>query len=151
MITAKDIMTKDLITVSPETGIVDVVKIFLEKHFNGLPVVDKDNKLIGIITQMDLVSQNQKIEMPSYFMLLDAAIPLQSPYKFEKDLEKMAATTVKQLMQTEVFSICLDTNLDFISSYMVETKRYSLPVLDNDVLVGIVGREDVLKAMLLRD
>ncbi len=149
MKTAQDIMTKNVLTIGPDTKVLEAAKIFLEKHYNGLPVVDANNKLVGILTQMDLVSQNQKIEMPSYFMLLDAAIPMQLPSKFEKDLEKMAANTVKDLMQTDVTTIEPDTPLELISTYMVETKRYSLPVIHEGVLVGIVGREDVLRAMIL--
>jgi len=145
---AQDIMTRSPVCVSPDTKIVDAVKILLEKHFNGLPVVDADNKLVGILTQSDLVAQHKKIDLPSYFVILDATIPLQSPKKFEENIARMNAETVKDLMQADVFSVSPDTPIDTIASYMVDNKRYSLPVVENGKLVGIVGKEDVLRVVV---
>ena len=148
MKTAQDIMTKKPICVNPDTKIVDAVKILLDKHFNGLPVVDADNKLVGILTQSDLVAQHRKIDLPSYFVILDAAIPLQSPKKFEESVAKMNAETVKDLMTKNVYSVSPETPVDSIASYMADNKHYSLPVVDDGKLVGIVGKEDVLRMMM---
>ena len=147
MKTAQHIMTRNPVCVKPETKIADAVKILLDKHFNGLPVVDADNKLVGILTQSDLVAQHKKIDLPSYFVILDAAIPMQSPKKFEDSVAKMNAETVKDLMTKDVFSVNPTTSVDIIASYMVDNKHYSLPVLENGKLVGIVGKEDILRMM----
>ena len=148
MKTAQDIMTKNPICVHPDTKIVDAVKILLDKHFNGLPVVDENKKLVGILTQSDLVAQHKKIELPSYFVILDTVIPLQSQRKFEESVAKMNAETVKDLMQTNVYYVTPDTSVEAIASYMVDAKAYSLPIVDNGILVGIVGKEDVLRMVI---
>jgi len=148
MKTAQDIMTKNPVCVNPDTKIVDAVKILLDKHFNGLPVVDGDNKLVGILTQSDLVAQHKKINLPSYFVILDATIPMQSPKKFEESIARMNAETVKDLMQANVFSVSPEAPIDSIASYMVDNKHYSLPVVENGKLVGIVGKEDVLRVVI---
>lgn len=148
MKTAKDIMTKDPICVHPETKIVDAVKILLDKHFNGLPVVDANNNLVGILTQSDLVAQHKKIDLPSYFVILDTVIPLQSSKKFEESIARMNAETVQDLMTTNVYYVDPDASVEAIASYMVDNKVYSLPIVEDGKLVGIVGKEDVLRIVL---
>jgi len=90
MVTAKDIMTKDVITVHPETEIIHAAKLLLEHHINGLPVVDQEGRLRGIICQDDLIAQQKKLPLPSFFILLDSIIPLTSYKKIEKAVQKMA-------------------------------------------------------------
>ncbi|MEJ2728315.1 MAG: CBS domain-containing protein, partial [Deltaproteobacteria bacterium] len=78
MLKVKDIMTRELITVSPQTEITSAAKILLEKRINGLPVVDDSGKLVGILCQGDLVAQQKSIPIPSVYTLLDSFIPLTS-------------------------------------------------------------------------
>lgn len=97
MLTAQDIMTKNPITIGPEASIGEAVKILLEKRFNGLPVVNAEGALLGVICQSDLVAQQKKLEMPSVFSILDGFIPI-GWKNAEKDLQKMTALTVKEAM-----------------------------------------------------
>ncbi|MGD9262027.1 MAG: CBS domain-containing protein, partial [Desulfobacterales bacterium] len=71
MIKVKDIMSKDIISVTPDTEIAHVAKLLLEKRINGVPVVDEDGSLVGIICQSDLIAQQKNIPIPSLFTLLD--------------------------------------------------------------------------------
>ncbi|NTV35231.1 MAG: CBS domain-containing protein, partial [Deltaproteobacteria bacterium] len=87
MIQAKDIMTKELITVSPKTEITKAAEILLEKGINGLPVVDS-GRLVGILCQSDLIAQQKNLPIPSLFTLLDGFIPLRSAKHFEKAFQK---------------------------------------------------------------
>ncbi len=88
MLKAKDIMTREVITVYPETEIVQAANIMLEKHLSGLPVVDKEGHLKGIICQSDLMAQQRKIPLPSFFILLDSPIPLTSSQQIETKSRK---------------------------------------------------------------
>lgn len=65
LLKVKDIMTRDLITVSPQTEIAGAAKILLEKRINGLPVIDDSGRLVGILCQSDLVAQQKSIPIPS--------------------------------------------------------------------------------------
>ena len=94
---AKDIMTRDVISVSPETGIGDAAKLLLEKHLNGLPVID-GGKLVGIICQSDLIFQQKKIPVPTVFTFMDGLFPLTSYKDMEKEVKKIAAATVSEAM-----------------------------------------------------
>ena len=146
MNTAADIMTADPVTVTPGTTLHDAAKLLLDGHFNGLPVVE-GGRLVGMLTQSDIISMDRKVKAPSFFLLLGGYIPMQKPGKFERDLQRMAASTVGEVMSREPFTITPQTPLDEIATVMVEKRFYSLPVVDEGRLVGIVGMEDMLRRL----
>ena len=150
MLTAKDIMTAPPITLAPDTDIVAAGRLLLEKKINGMPVVDEDGTLVGVICQSDLVAQQKKLTMPSVFTLLDGMIPLSSQADMEKEIRKMSAVDVSQAMTTPPVSVGLTTPLDEVASMMVDRKLYTLPVVDGGKVVGVIGKEDILKT-LVRD
>jgi len=148
MIKAKDIMTREVITVSPDTEITEAAKLLLEHHFNGLPVVDEGGRLQGIICQEDLIVQQKKIPLPSFFTLLDGLIPLKSYKSLEKELEKISAATVAKAMTPDPVTVDPETGLEDIATLMVKHNTHTLPVLDQGKLVGIIGKEDVLRTLM---
>jgi CBS domain-containing protein len=148
MLKAKDIMTKEVITVSPDTEIANAAKILLEKRINGLPVVDAFGRLVGILCQSDLVVQQKSIPIPSVFTLLESFIPLTSMKRIDKEVEKIAALKVKQAMTPNPVTVGLDTDIEEIARLMVDKKYHTLPVVEGDKVIGIVGKEDVLKTLL---
>ncbi|MDI6615905.1 MAG: CBS domain-containing protein [Syntrophaceae bacterium] len=147
MLKAGDIMTKEVIAVHPETEIVQAARLLLEHHINGLPVVDQEGRLKGIICQDDLVTQQKKIPIPSYFILLDSLIPLTSQKDIEKALKKMAAVTVGEAMSTDLITVGPDTELEEIATLMVKHNIHTVPVIDGGKLVGVIGKEDILKTL----
>ncbi len=148
MQTAKDIMTRDVITVTPDTDITQATKILLEHRINGLPVVDKNQRLVGIVCQSDMIAQQQRIPIPSLFTLLDGYITLSSAKHFEKEVQKIAATLVAQAMTADPVTVKPDTSLEEIAHLMVGKKLHTLPVVDKGKLVGIVGKEDMLRTFM---
>ena len=148
MLKVKDIMTREIITVSPETEIVTAAKILLEKRINGLPVIDAFGRLVGVLCQSDLVAQQMSIPIPSVFTLLDGYIPLTIIKRIDKEVEKIAALTVKQAMTPNPVTVGLETDIEDVAKLMVDKKYHTLPVMEGDKLVGIVGKKDVLKTLL---
>ncbi len=148
MLKVKDIMTTEIITVSPDTEIVKAAKILLKKRINGLPVIDDSGKLAGILCQSDLVAQQKSIPIPSVFTLLESFIPLTSIKRIDKEVEKIAALTVKQAMTPNPVTVSPQTDIEDVAKLMVDKKYYTLPVMEGDKIVGIVGKEDVLKTLL---
>ena len=148
MLKVKDIMTKDVISVSPEMEITTAAKILLEKRINGLPVIDPFGRLIGILCQSDLVAQQKAIPVPSVFTLLESFIPLTSIKRIDKEVEKIAALTVKQAMTPNPVTVGPETDIEDVAKLMVDKKYHTLPVMEGDKVVGIVGKEDVLKTLL---
>lgn len=148
MLKAKDIMTKEPFTVSPDTEISQAASILLDKHVNGLPVVDRKGRLVGIICQSDLVAQQKRIPMPSVFTLLDSLIPLGKAKNYEKEIQKIAAITVSQAMTTDPVCADPETSLEEIATLMVEKSFHTIPVVDHGKLVGIIGKEDILRTLM---
>ena len=151
MLKAKDIMRKEVITVSPETAVVHAAKLLLEHHINGLPVVDNKGYLRGIICQSDLISQQKKIPLPSFFIMLDGFIPLTSSKHIEKELRKMSAIKVSEAMTPDPVTVGPETVLEDIATLMVKSNIHSLPVLDQEKLVGIIGKEDILRTLMTNE
>jgi len=148
MLKVKDIMTKEIISVSPETEIANAAKILLEKRINGMPVIDAFGRLVGIICQSDLVAQQKGIPIPSVFTLLESYIPLTSIKRLDKEMKKIAALTVREAMTPDPVTVSLETDIEEVAKLMVDKKYHTLPVVEGDKIVGIVGKEDVLKTLL---
>jgi len=148
MITVSDIMTTDLITVTPDMDIARAAKILLDNRVNGAPVVDKNQKLIGILCQSDLISQQKKLPIPTLFTFLDAVIQLPSMKQFEKQVSKIAALTVADAMTPNPVTVTPDTNIETVAALMVDHSFHTLPVAQGSELVGILGKEDVLRTLL---
>ena len=146
MLKAKDIMTKVVITVPPDMEIVEAAKILIEKGINGLPVMDGE-ELVGILCQSDLIAQQKNLPIPSFFTLLDGFIPLKSTKHFERALQKMAATTVADAMTPDPISVDPEATIEDIASLMVDKNFHTIPVVDRGKLVGILGKQDILKSL----
>ena len=148
MLKVKDIMTEDIITVLPETEIAHATKLLLEKGINGVPVVDKTGRLVGILCQSDLIAQQKKLPIPSFFTILDGFIPLTSIKQLEREAQKIAATTVAHAMTPNPVTVLPETSIEEVATLMVGRNLHTLPVVDKGRLVGIVGKEDVLKTLM---
>ena len=147
MLTAKDIMTRDVITVMPNTSIENLSKLLVQHAISGAPVIDDADTLIGIVTENDLINQNKRLHIPTVVSFLDAAIYLESSKKFEDEVKRLAATMVTDICVRDVVTITEDTTVQDIASIMSEKKVHLLPVLAEKKVVGIVGKRDVVKAM----
>ncbi len=148
MLRAKDIMTREVITVYPETEVVQAAKLMLENHVNGLPVVDNEGRLKGIICKSDLIAQQRKLPLPSFFFLFDSAIPLSSAKNIEKEVQKMAAIKVDEAMTIDPLTVDPETALEDIATLMVKHNIHTVPVLDRGWLVGVIGKEDILRTLM---
>lgn len=149
MKTAGDIMTRKVISVTAETSLKEFARILVDNNISGAPVLDASGQLIGIATLSDLIYHNKKLKVPAVITILDSFLFLDKPEKMEKELKKIAAATVADICTREVQSITPETPLDEIATIMTEKKVHSLPVVtDNNQMVGIVGKKDIIKTIL---
>jgi CBS domain-containing protein len=148
MLKVKDIMTRELITISPETEIVHATKLLLENRINGVPVTDETGKLVGILCQSDLIAQQKKLPIPSFFTFLNGLIPMTSMKQIEKQVQKITATTVAQAMMKNPVTVQPDTDIEEVAALMVDNNFHTIPVMDGGKLVGIVGKEDILRTLM---
>ncbi|UTF48780.1 CBS domain-containing protein [Desulfomicrobium sp. ZS1] len=148
MRTAQDIMTTEIITISPEADISEAVKILLDKGVNGLPVVDSTGQLVGILCQSDLVRMQKSLPIPSLFTLLDGFVPMSSSALLEAEVRRIAASKVSDAMSAKVVTIGPDMTIDEIAALMVDKKFHTLPVTNKGQLLGVVGKKDVIKTLI---
>ncbi len=93
-----EVMSSNPITVKPKTPLKEAIKILAEKHISGLPVVDDNGKLVGIVSETDLMWQESGVTPPPYIMLLDSIIFLENPGGYEKEMHKALGETVEEIM-----------------------------------------------------
>ena len=151
MIKAQDIMTREIISVTPDTEIAQAASLLLENRINGVPVVDATGELVGILCQSDLIAQQKSIPIPSLFTLLDGYIPLTPTKRMDREVEKIAATKVAEAMTTPPVTVDPETDIEKIAVLMVEKNFHTVPVVDGDKLVGIIGKEDILRTLIRED
>jgi CBS domain-containing protein len=146
-ITAADIMTAKVVTIREDATVDELAKLLAKHKISGVPVVDAQNLVVGMVTEGDLVELDADIHFPRYISFLDGVIFLESMKKFDQRLRRAVATSVKDIMTTSVITVQKDAPLHEIATLMAEKQVNRLPVLEGDVLVGIVTRADVVRAM----
>jgi CBS domain-containing protein len=147
MLSARDIMTTKVLTVRPETSIADLSKTLENRNIGGLPVVDQDGRLVGVITQSDLVERARDLELPPAINILDLHIYLQIPSHLLQRVEKMLGTTVGDCMSPNPVTVAPDTPVSQIAALMAKQKVHTIPVLDGGKIVGVIGKMDLVRAM----
>ncbi len=147
MLTARDIMTKEVVTVTPQTGVCELAALLLARNISGAPVVDEAGKVLGVVTESDLVFLNKKVHLPTAVAILDAFVFLESPGKMEQELKKMAGTKVGDICSQRLISVRPDTELEELATLMAEQQVHTLPVLEGEQLVGVIGKADIIRTI----
>lgn len=145
MLTAKEIMTEKVITVDLELDVSELATLFWEKRIGGAPVIDKSGKLLGIVTESDLIDQSKKVHIPTIMTILDSIIFLENPAKLDRELKKMTGTKVKDIYSSEIVTVTRDTPMSELATIMSDRKLHTLPVVDGEKLVGVIGKGDIIR------
>lgn len=146
--TVADVMSRNPVVVKRETSLTEAIKILAERRISGLPVVDDNGKLIGIISETDLMWQETGVTPPAYIMFLDSVIYLQNPATYERDLHKALGQTVGEVMSKDPITIAPDKSLRDAAKLMHDKNIHRLPILDSEgQVIGILTRGDIIRAM----
>lgn len=148
MTTVATIMTREVITVRPDTSIRELAELFVNKRIGSVPVLDADGALTGIVTESDLVELGKNLHLPTVISLFDWVIYLESEKSLERELKKMGGKTVADIFQKEVHSISPADEISKAADLMSSHHVNALPVLENGKLVGIVSRIDIIRTLL---
>lgn len=148
MLTAADIMARNVITVRKGTTIRELAEIFTRHRISSAPVVDDAGALIGIVTETDLIEQDKSLHIPTVISLFDWVIYLESEKKFEKELKKMTGQTVGDIYSAKVDTVAPATPISEVADLMSSKKIHALPVVDGKKVVGIVARIDLIRTMV---
>ncbi|MBU2560312.1 CBS domain-containing protein [archaeon] len=155
MTLVKDAMTKDAATFSPDASVYDCAKILREKKISGAPVVDENGKVIGILSEADIIKIieskdiNINLILPSPFDVLE--LPVRMKLGLDdvmKSAKKAASARARDAMTRKVFTVNQEDDISEATKIMAERNINRLPVMDeNGKLVGIITRGDVIGAI----
>ncbi len=147
----RDIMSKDPLTVTPEQTVTEAAHLMVDNRIGALPVLEND-RLIGIVTEGDLIMQDVKLEFPTYLHLLDGFIMYPpATARFEAELKKAVAADVRAVMTTDPITVQADAPVEDAATLLVEREVSRLPVLEGEKLVGVVSKSDVVRSLLAEE
>ena len=141
---AHQIMTRPVITVSPETTIVEAADIMLRRHISGLPVVDAAGKLVGIVSEGDFIRRSEIGTQRKRGRFLKFIL---GPGQAAADFVHEHGCKIAEIMTAEPVTITEDTPLQDIVALMEKNRLKRLPVIRDDRVVGIVSRANLLQAV----
>ena len=147
MPTAKDIMTADVITTTSNQSIKELSELFVKHKINGVPVVDGNGEVIGVVTQGDLIEQQKNLHIPTVIALFDAVLFMESAKKFEEEAKKLTGKTVNDIYHRNPITVTPSTEANEVATLMAEKDVHTVPVVDGGKLVGIIGKIDVIKGI----
>jgi CBS domain-containing protein len=146
---AKNIMTSNVITVTPETSIGELSKILLGNKVSGVPVIDKEGKLMGIISEADIIREDIKVPFPFYFDPLMISGYIADFEKYNEDIKDYLDIKVEQIMKRRVKTANPLTPVSEVADIMISNGVNRIPVVDEDKkVIGIITRADIIKSMI---
>ena len=150
----KDIMTKNPKTIPADATVHAVVELFRKSRIRGAPVI-KDHTLVGIVTEYDLLDFMEihefggKLWLPAPFDFIEAVLDAkQEEYEIRKEFEKLRNATAETVMSTDVVTVTPTTHVSEVADLMTESNLTHVPVVEDEKLVGLVTRSDLIKSLL---
>jgi CBS domain-containing protein len=145
----RDVMDADPVAVRPDTDVETLIRTLQEHELQGLPVVDEDGRCVGIVTESDLVIPDEEgdLHLPHYVNLFGGTVFLEPIRHFEERLRKALASTAGDMMTSNPTTVSPDTDVHEAARVIAESGHNRLPVTEDDRLVGVVTRVDVLEAL----
>jgi len=142
---AKDIMTKKVITINKDATVGKLSELLIKNKICGVPVVDKNDKIVGIVTEADIIVKESNLPFPLSFSFAF----IKNYESYTKSTKEYLETRVEDIMTKKVKIIKEDTPVSKVANIMINNNINRLPVMDkNDKLTGIVTRADIIKSMI---
>ena len=147
MLKASGIMTRQFLTISPDMSVEELARLLLRKDVTGAVVADKKGKLLGVVTESDLIAKEKNLHLPTLVSLFDSVIYLETSEHFKVELNKMVARKVEDIYTKDPVTITSATDLAEIATLMTEKRIHYLPVMEEERVEGVVGRREILQAL----
>ncbi|MFH1709442.1 MAG: CBS domain-containing protein [bacterium] len=142
MLKVSEMMTKDVITVSPEMSVRDAARKLFEMKISGLPVVDEQKNVLGMITEKDIIA----MALPKYVEKMGDFDFLLNVEPFARKFEESDKIMVKDVMRKDVLCVTEEVPVPEVARLMIVKKIRRIPILNKDKkLVGIIARADIVK------
>ncbi|MCS7255304.1 MAG: CBS domain-containing protein [Thermomicrobium sp.] len=145
------LMTRDVVAISPTTSVGEIARLLWEHAISGVPVIDAERRVLGIVTEFDLIAREASFNAPLYVPFLDAFFKLPGTGD-ETQLRKILATTAAEIMSSPAITIGPDETIEALATLMYRRRVNPVPVVDEDGrLIGIVSRSDLIWLMTLEE
>ena len=144
-------MTKKVITVSPEDSLRKLAEVLTAEKISGAPVVDATGRYLGVVGEHDLIRHEKPLHIPTVLTLFDSWIPLELPSTLKKEISRIGATSVKDILNKTAPTLGMQDPLRRAVELFDREDVDILPVVDKGTLVGVVGREDLVRLLLTGD
>lgn len=146
----QDVMSRDVVWVPPHLGVKDLLRLMSDRHIGGVPVVD-DGRVIGVVSESDLIFREARVHPPRLVSVLDAILPVEGIGRLEEELRRAVGVTARDLMSHPAITIAPGASLEDAATRMVEEDIDRMPVVDPDGrLVGMLTRHDIVRALANR-
>ena len=144
-LTARDLMTPDVVTVPPETPILALAHLMAERHISAVPVLDAEGHVLGLVSEADLIRRlaDEDEKHPSWFAGLFA-----DPVAQAERYARAHGATAADVMTTELVSVAPTDSAAHVAKVIEDKHVRRALVLDKGKLLGIVSRADLLRALV---
>jgi len=142
-----EIMSSPPITVSTETRIAELARMMSKHDISGMPVVNSDNQLLGVITEHDLIQRHAPVHQPRYITVLSAYIPV-SPREvreYQEQMRQALAINASQLMTIDAKTVSPTDDVEDAIALMLDPEVTLLPVVADRKVIGVVTRTDLVR------
>ena len=129
---AKDIMTTDVIVANKNDIIANVANLLIKEKIGGLPVVDEENKVVGIISETDIMKKESHVDSPRMLNFIQGIIFLDDMKKFEDEMRAIAAYKVEDLRSTDIITVNENDTFDYVANVMINKSINRVPVVDEN-------------------
>jgi CBS domain-containing protein len=146
----REIMTTPAPFVSPETSVAQVAQLVLDRGLPGIPVLQEQGTLIGVVTERDLVAKHANVHLPVYVALLGALLPL-GTHHADEDVRHILAVTAGEIMTRGDQSISPDVEVDDAATIMAERDVDVLVVMDGGALAGVLTSRDIIRLLVIEE
>jgi CBS domain-containing protein len=144
----KDIMVKEVITVHKKATIAEIAKVLVDNSISGVPVVDDEGTLVGIVSEGDLLHKETSPRLPDFINILGAIIYYNGVERYNEDFKKLTAGQAASIMTDSVVTVSPEVEIDKVVKLMLQHGIKRIPVVENDKIVGIISRRDIIKLLI---
>lgn len=143
-----DVMQTNVITIRTDMEIKEIARTLYDNRISGVPVVDIDGNLVGVVSEGDLLHKEANPQIPGVVGILGALIYYNGVKQYDSDLKKLIALQASEIMTSDVITINKEASIEKAASLMVSKKIKRLPVIEDGKIIGIISRMDIIKTLI---
>ena len=150
MMKASDVMSREVVWIKESASVWDAFLLMRQHNISGLPVMDEQGNLSGMITEGDVLRDVKSLHLPGHMKALESLLASWRDTHYEETVWKKSARPVKDVMNFPVITVDEETNVGDIARIMLEERINRIPVVRDGEVVGMVSRSDILRALVDR-